>query len=105
MPDVQAQTVGTRCWIKVEESADRLSLQGVVAADRPVKGMYQMSLKKKGPSGSSNINQGGDVNLLSSGELLLNRVDLSAEKDTSYSVILSVKIDNDTYVCPVEIIR
>ena len=58
-----APAAGADCWIRETRTANGLRLEAIVQADYAVRGSYDFTVTSQGPGGSSDVTQGGEVDL------------------------------------------
>lgn len=87
-----------RCEIQANTSRGMTMLESVFHAEDAVNGTYTFKVVKSGPSGSSNIQQGGSFAADANEAVTLGRVSLGGGNAT-YDVSLSVNADGTSFSC------
>ena len=62
-PAATAPAASTDCWIRETRTANGVRLEAIVRADYAVRGSYDFTVTSQGPGGSSDVTQGGEVDL------------------------------------------
>ena len=86
-----------RCEIKASRSGSAITLEGLVFAKRAVEGSYNLSVKKSGGAGQSNIKQSGAFTATPGTPASVGTVTLGGEG--TYSATLSIAGDGTTWEC------
>ncbi|WP_156458259.1 curli-like amyloid fiber formation chaperone CsgH [Devosia epidermidihirudinis] len=92
-----ASTGPTQCSIQTTLNGNVQSLQGIILSDVNANGTYQFSVRSSGPSGSSNINQGGNFTARAAEPVIVGQVQLNASAKTTVS--FTVTLGNKTIDC------
>ena len=87
-----------RCEIETSSSRGMTTLQGVVYSTRKISGTYRLSLKGKGRSGGTNIQQGGEFFVGRDGHSALGMVSLGG-RASDYNVRLKLRVNGKTITC------
>lgn len=86
------------CTIQAVTQNGGVVLQGVVLSPAALSGSYQFEVKAKGPSGSSDISQGGMFSAKANDATPLGQVQLSSPGAT-YNVKLIIDANGKSYDC------
>lgn len=86
------------CRIRETPTANGLRLEAIVTADHAVYGEYEFIIEAKGSGGSSNISQGGPVELASGERATVGSAEVSARR---YRAFLTLS-DADGALCTAE---
>jgi hypothetical protein len=86
------------CEIRRAGAGESVQLSGVVSGTAAVAGNFRFLLKKNGPSGTSNINQGNSFNLTAGAEAHVGSMTVNLRPDDQAVVELRVT-SNDGTVC------
>ena len=62
-PAATAPAASADCWIRETQTANGVRLEAVVRSDSSVHGSYDFNVTSQGPGGSSDVTQGGEVDL------------------------------------------
>lgn len=89
------------CAIQAVEQNGAMALQGVVTSPAALSGAYRFEVKAKGPSGSSNIAQGGVFAAKANEATPLGQVLLSSPGAT-YDVTLTIEANGTSTNCKVK---
>lgn len=87
-----------RCEIEASSNRGMTTLQGVVYSSRKISGTYRLSLKGKGRSGGTNIQQGGEFSIDRDGHSALGMISLGG-RASDYNVRLKLRVNGKTIVC------
>lgn len=86
------------CAIDVEPRSQMVEIEGVVLADVSVSGSYSFEVRSRGPSGNSNIRQGGGFTAEAGKPATLGKVMLGSA-GASYDVRLDIDADGESVTC------
>ncbi len=86
-----------RCEIKASRSGSAVTLEGMVFAKRAVEGSYNLSVKKSGGAGQSDIKQSGAFNASAGTPTSVGTVTLGGEG--TYSATLRIAAEGNTSEC------
>lgn len=92
-----ASTGPTQCSVQTTINGNTQSLHGVILSDVDANGTYQFSVRSSGPSGSSNINQGGNFTARAAEPVIVGQVQLNASARTT--VNFTVTLGDRTIDC------
>ncbi|GLQ52824.1 curli-like amyloid fiber formation chaperone CsgH [Devosia nitrariae] len=94
-----AQTQGPlTCAIDVNPKNQMVEIEGVVLADTSISGSYSFEVKSRGPSGNSNIRQGGGFTAEAGKPATLGKVMLGSA-GASYDVKLDIDANGESVTC------
>jgi hypothetical protein len=95
----QANTAGPlQCSIEASSHNSTVAIEGVVHSSVAVSGSYSLEVISSGPSGSSNVRQGGVFEAGPGGKTTLGRVNLGSPGAT-YDVSLSISANGTDLEC------
>jgi hypothetical protein len=88
------------CEIRRIGAGESVQLSGVLSSASAAAGTFRFLLKKTGPSGNSNVNQGNAFNLAAGGEVHVGNMTINLRPDDQATVELSAT-SKDGVVCRV----
>ena len=83
-----APAAGADCWIRETRTANGLRLEAIVQADYAVRGSYDFTVTSQGPGGSSDVTQGGEVDLSDGESATVGSAEFSGGR---YSAVLTLR--------------
>ena len=83
-----APAAGADCWIRETRTANGLRLEAIVQADYAVRGSYDFTVTSQGPGGSSDVTQGGEVDLADGESATVGSAEFSGGR---YSAVLTLR--------------
>lgn len=86
------------CSIEAHARGGMVEIAGIIDSDTTLAGSYRFEVAGSGPSGNSNINQGGSFEAGPSGPVTLGKVTLNSSGAT-YDVRLAVSTPGTDFVC------
>jgi hypothetical protein len=86
------------CEIRAETVRGTTNLTGVVATEAPISGTYKFSIKGRGGSGRTNINQGGAFAAVPGEDFELGKVMLG-NPGATYDASLELRVAGKSYGC------
>lgn len=78
------------CEIRMTEMPGGLRIEGIVYGTPGSTGNYRLELSKSGPSGVSDVRQGGDFMIDPSGETVVSVTEVGADTRSSYHAAMTV---------------
>lgn len=87
-----------RCEIATSSDHSTLAIEGVVHSDTALSGSYRFNVVSSGPSGSSNISQGGMFQATPNAPVSLGRVMLGSA-GAVYDVNLAITANGSSFQC------
>jgi hypothetical protein len=78
------------CDIHISRTGQGVAITPVAMLDRPISGEYDLVLSKDGPSGASDVTQGGPFNGRTGETVKLGRTELSLGRRDHYRVVLTL---------------
>ncbi len=96
--DPVKQSDPIRCEIETSSNRGMTTMQGVIYSDQKVRGTYRFSLKSKGRSGGTNIQQGGEFSVGRDGHAGLGMINIGG-RVSDYKVRLKVRVKGKTITC------
>lgn len=82
------------CDVRSRRTANGLLVQARAFADRDVSGEYDLVITKSGPAGSSDISQGGALDLEAGSSALLGENEISVERVARIRATLTLRDDS-----------
>lgn len=95
----QAAPPAIACTIQADRSAGRIALRGRIVAPAGARGAYRFEIQKTGPSGRSNISQGGVFGVPASGETQAGSATFDDAPQTHFIARLTLDADGRSYSC------
>lgn len=86
------------CEVRSRRTANGLLIQARAFADRDITGEYDLVITKSGPAGSSDISQGGALDLAAGSSALLGENEISVERGARVRATLTLR-DDDGQLC------
>ncbi|MEQ8266521.1 MAG: curli-like amyloid fiber formation chaperone CsgH [Parvibaculum sp.] len=86
----EAASSSSACEIRMTEMSGGLRIEGIVYGTPGSTGNYRLELSKSGPSGVSDVRQGGDFMIDPSGETVVSVTEVGADTRGSYQAAMSV---------------
>jgi hypothetical protein len=80
----------TACEIRMTPTPLGMKIAGVVHGRAGRSGNYQFELQKSGPSGNSDVSQGGDFTVGVNGQAIVSESDLNVSRGDVYRVAMTV---------------
>jgi hypothetical protein len=94
----QASSGPLACEIRKVGTGEAVQLTGVVSSSAAVAGNARFVLTKSGPSGTSNVNQGGAFDLVAGAEIHVSHVTINL-KPEDHALVEFVATSSDGTVC------
>jgi PPE-repeat protein len=83
-------TQPSACEIRMTATPLGVKIDGVVHGRTGRSGSYQLELQKSGPSGHSDVSQGGDFTVGANGEAVVSESELNVSRGDVYRVAMTV---------------
>lgn len=79
--------------------ANQIQIEARIRSDVVQAGTYRLQVTKRGPAGSTQVNQQSEFSLNAGGALEIRGLTFSVEPEASYQAVLSIKAGDAAYTC------
>ena len=93
-----APAASADCWIRETKTVNGVRLEAVVRADSTAYGSYDFNVTSQGPGGSSDVTQGGEVDLPDGESATVGSAEFSGRR---YRAVLTLR-DAGGELCSIE---
>jgi hypothetical protein len=87
------------CSVLGESQGRGIRFRGRIVSPEGAAGTYLIVIRKSGPSGTSNVSQGGAFTAAAGAETLVGSATLSLEPGADYGVTMQVDADGRSFTC------
>lgn len=87
------------CTVSEHRAGRQVQIEALIRSDAHQIGVYRLQVSKRGPSGSSQINQESEFTLEAGASVRIRGLSLSLEPEARYRAVLSVRVGDADYTC------